>query len=100
MGLFFDDPLHEMFAANVALGLASRGGSEPGEIVSTCTRITDGDDSSWFDEWYATAERVATGAHDSAAAGHRVSAREGFLRLRRTTCSPTARSSVHQSTHA
>jgi alpha-beta hydrolase superfamily lysophospholipase len=80
MGLFFDDPLHEMFAANVALGLASRGGSEPGEIVSTCTRITDGDDSSWFDEWYAAAERIAAGAHDSAAAGHRVSAREGFLR--------------------
>jgi pimeloyl-ACP methyl ester carboxylesterase len=80
MGLFFEDPLHETFAANVALGTISRGGAEPGEIIATCARITDGDDDSWYDEWCATADHVAAAGRAAAAAGHAVSAREALLR--------------------
>ena len=53
MGLFFDDPLHEMFAATIALGQTSHEGAEPGEIMATCARISDGDDDSWYAEWSA-----------------------------------------------
>ena len=59
MGRYFDDPLHEFFAAGLAFGLTSKGGVEPGEINGTCSRITDGDDGSWFDEWCATADHIA-----------------------------------------
>jgi pimeloyl-ACP methyl ester carboxylesterase len=80
MGLFFDDTLHETFAAETALGLVPLGGAEPGEVVTTCASITDGDDDSWHEAWYATAERVAAAAQQSATAGHATSAREAFLR--------------------
>jgi pimeloyl-ACP methyl ester carboxylesterase len=76
----FNDELHEWLAAEVALGMISHGGAEPGEIISTCARIIDGDDTSWFDEWTATAARLAGSAEASRAAGHAVSAREAFLR--------------------
>ena len=54
--LLFDDELHESLAAHTALGMVSHGGGEPGEIISTCARIADGDDASWFSEWSRTAE--------------------------------------------
>jgi len=77
---FFTDELHEWLAAEFALGMISRGGAEPGEVISTCARITDGDDTSWYDEWTATAGRLASLAEASRVAGHAVSAREAFLR--------------------
>ncbi|MFI5645453.1 alpha/beta hydrolase family protein [Kitasatospora sp. NPDC051705] len=55
-------------------------GADFGEVVSTADRITEGDYSSWYTEWMATADRVAGQAEESLAAGHRVSARDGFLR--------------------
>ncbi|MEW6555150.1 MAG: hypothetical protein AB1384_12800 [Actinomycetota bacterium] len=36
--------------------------------------------NSWYEEWYATAERVRGIADDGMAAGHEVSAREAYLR--------------------
>ena len=80
MGLFFSDPLHEDFAATLALGQISHGGAEPGEIIATCGLITDGDDSSWYENWCATADSVAATAETSAAAGWDVSARAAFFR--------------------
>jgi pimeloyl-ACP methyl ester carboxylesterase len=80
MGLFFTDALHEWLAGGTALGLAAVGGAQPGEIATTCALISDGDDSSWYDAWYGTAERVAATARESAASGHRTSARDAFLR--------------------
>jgi len=80
VGHFFDDPLHEFFAATLAFGLTSKGGVEPGEISATCSRIADGDDGSWYDEWCATADRIAAAGRASAAAGHRVSARDALIR--------------------
>jgi pimeloyl-ACP methyl ester carboxylesterase len=80
MGLFFDDPLFEEFTSTLALGLASHGGAELGEVQATCARIVDGDDQSWFEAWRATADRLVEAGDSSAAGGHRVSARESYLR--------------------
>ncbi|MGI5450640.1 alpha/beta hydrolase family protein [Streptomyces sp. CA-243310] len=56
------------------------GGADFGEVVSTGERITEGDYDSWYVEWMATADRVSGEAEKALAAGHRVSARDGFLR--------------------
>ncbi|WP_329467236.1 alpha/beta hydrolase family protein [Streptomyces sp. NBC_01431] len=56
------------------------GGADFGEVVSTGERITEGDYASWYTEWLATADRVSGEAEKALAAGHRVSARDGFLR--------------------
>ncbi|MFD5575551.1 alpha/beta hydrolase family protein, partial [Streptomyces cadmiisoli] len=56
------------------------GGADFGEVVSTASRITEGDYDSWYTEWFATAGRVSSEAEKALAAGHRVSARDGFLR--------------------
>ncbi|MFG2415515.1 alpha/beta hydrolase family protein [Streptomyces goshikiensis] len=56
------------------------GGADFGEVVSTAARITEGDYDSWYTEWFTTAGRVSSEAEKALAAGHRVSARDGFLR--------------------
>ncbi|MEV7730387.1 alpha/beta fold hydrolase [Streptomyces sp. NPDC087917] len=56
------------------------GGADFGEVVSTGERITEGDYDSWYVEWMATADRVSGEAEKALAAGHRISARDGFLR--------------------
>ncbi|MFE9411381.1 alpha/beta hydrolase family protein [Streptomyces sp. NPDC006704] len=56
------------------------GGADFGEVVSTGDRITEGDYDSWYTEWSATADRVSAEAEKALAAGHEVSARDGFLR--------------------
>ncbi|MER5887890.1 alpha/beta fold hydrolase [Streptomyces sp. NPDC001941] len=62
------------------LGHIAYGGADFAEVATTAQRITPGDYDSWHDEWLATADRVAGQARDSLAGGHRVSARDGFLR--------------------
>ena len=56
------------------------GGADFGEVLSTVQRIAEGDYDSWHDEWLATADRIAAEAGHALARGHRVSARDGFLR--------------------
>ncbi|MFE2526642.1 alpha/beta fold hydrolase [Streptomyces sp. NPDC059382] len=56
------------------------GGADFGEVVSTAGRIKEGDYDSWYEEWLATADRVADEARRALDAGHAVSARDGFLR--------------------
>ncbi|GAA3546066.1 alpha/beta fold hydrolase [Amycolatopsis ultiminotia] len=63
-----------------SLGHIAYGGADFGEVVTTAGRIVSGDYDSWHDEWLLTADRVATRAHRSLAGGHRVSARDGYLR--------------------
>jgi alpha-beta hydrolase superfamily lysophospholipase len=79
MGLFFDDPMYER-QATATLGYAFYGGSEPGECLATVQRIEEGDAESWHREFNVTADRLFALAEKSAAAGHRVSAREAYLR--------------------
>ncbi|MEU3985145.1 alpha/beta fold hydrolase [Streptomyces sp. NPDC026672] len=63
-----------------AAGFAPYGGADLGEIVTTARRIGEGDEESWHRSWKATAERVREIADRALADGHRVSAREAFLR--------------------
>ena len=76
--IFSDPELH--FQLVRALGDTAYGGADIGECLSTAERITEGDVDSWYEEWYATAERVRGIAEESMAGGHEVSAREAYLR--------------------
>jgi pimeloyl-ACP methyl ester carboxylesterase len=80
MGLFFDDPLFEEFSVGLGLGLAPDGGGTVGEIQATSALIEDGNDDSWFGAWRDLADRLVKAGDESAAGGHRVSAREAYLR--------------------
>ena len=76
----FPDNIQFWFESKRAFGASSYGGSEFGEVLATTQRIVSGDFDSWYDEWNATAERIAKEATAQLARGHRVSARDGFLR--------------------
>lgn len=68
------------FEFQLALGGVWYGCGDVGELLSTASRITDGDADSWCEQWTATADRLAAVADDCAAGGHRVSARAAYLR--------------------
>src|SRR5215469_6071695 len=56
------------------------GGADIGEVMATAARITPGDPDSWYREWRALADRIATIADKSAADGHAASASGAYLR--------------------
>jgi hypothetical protein len=62
------------------LSQAPYSGSEIGECYATARLIEDGDNESWLTEWQKTARRVEGAARECLDGGHRVSAREAFLR--------------------
>lgn len=78
--LLFPDNIQFWYETVRAFGAASYGGSEFGEVLSTASRIVSGDFDSWYDAWNGTAERVSNEAAGQLAHGHRISARDGFLR--------------------
>jgi hypothetical protein len=77
---FFPDNIEYWFEAKRAFGAASYGSSEFGEVMASLSRITSGDDEGWYNEWNATAERISAEDDAQLAAGHRVSARDCYLR--------------------
>ena len=76
----FPDNVQFWFETKRAFGASSYGGSEFGEVLATSSRIVSGDFDSWYDEWNATAKKVAEEAEQQLARGHRISARDSFLR--------------------
>ncbi len=76
---FFKDEQFD-FDLQLVLGGVYYQAADVGEVLSTASRIEDGDAESWFGEWRATGERVLRTAGDCEAAGHLVSAREAYLR--------------------
>jgi hypothetical protein len=68
------------FMTEIVLGASAYRAAETGEVLATAGRIKDGDYGSWVGEWEATADRVRAAATTSEDAGHRVSAREAYLR--------------------
>lgn len=62
------------------LGLAPNGLTDIGEVLDTGTRIVAGNETSWFEEWLRTAERVEDYGHQALARGHEESAAAHFLR--------------------
>lgn len=63
-----------------AAGFAVDGGADLGEVLVTARAIAEGDEVAWHREWKALADRVANLGDDSLKKGHKVSAREAFLR--------------------
>ena len=61
-------------------GFSVDGGADLGEILITAAAIGEGDEEAWHREWKATADRVAGLGELSLRAGHKVSAKEAFLR--------------------
>jgi hypothetical protein len=64
----------------IALGQAYERAADVGECFATAARISDGDFDSWFDAFFALAQRVHADAGASDANGQTDSAREGYLR--------------------
>ena len=77
--LFFTDPAFEFETRNV-LGNVHYGCADVGEVLATVAAITDGDDSSWVAQWQGLARRVEAIAASTQTRGHKVSARNAYLR--------------------
>lgn len=63
-----------------AIGATLSYGADIMECLSTAYRITEGDFESWYEEWHKTAERVHNIADEALDKGHKVSARQAYLR--------------------
>jgi pimeloyl-ACP methyl ester carboxylesterase len=80
MPLLSANPLWEQFATRT-LYMATYGGADFGECITTMAHVGDeGDAAEWSRQWTVTADRVAEAGRVSEEAGHRVSAREAYLR--------------------
>jgi predicted alpha/beta-fold hydrolase len=79
MKLIFQD---EEFSFQLlrAIGYSYYGGADIGECLSTAYRIKEGDFESWYKEWLNTANRVKSYADNSLSKGHKISARDAYLR--------------------
>ena len=62
------------------IGRGNYGGSAVGECYETASRIVDGDFQSYTNAWEVTAKRVEAIGWDCLKKGHKVSARDAFLR--------------------
>jgi dienelactone hydrolase len=80
MRFMFDTDEAFSFETLRAVGYAPYGGADIGEVMATAARITPGDPESWYREWLALADRIATIADKSAADGHAASASSAYLR--------------------
>jgi pimeloyl-ACP methyl ester carboxylesterase len=78
-GLLSDHPLWETFGSR-PLAAVQYGGADIGEVTSTIDRIGDDGTDRWYQEWTVTASRLADIGDAATTRGHRVSAREAYLR--------------------
>jgi Esterase FrsA-like len=78
--VLFPDDTSFWFETLRVLGATAYGGGDIGEVLTTAQAIIPGDYDSWYGQWLATADRIATEAEKSYAAGHLVSAHDGLLR--------------------
>ncbi|WP_322008963.1 alpha/beta hydrolase family protein [Paraburkholderia sp. J12] len=78
--LLFPDDSQFWFETQRVFGAAEYGGALFGEVLSTASRITPGDYDSWYVEWNTVADRVSKEAAAQLARGHKVSARDSYLR--------------------
>ena len=80
MQFIFDTDESFSFETLRAVGYTAYGGADIGEVMATAARITPGDWDSWYQEWLALADRIATIADKCAADGHAASASSAYLR--------------------
>lgn len=79
MKIVFQDPTFSLQLLR-ALNETYYKGAAIGECLSTAYRIKEGDFESWHQEWLKTAKRVHKQADNSLAAGHKIRARDAYLR--------------------
>lgn len=79
MELVFQDPTFSLQLLRVLNEIYYKG-ADIGECFSTAYRIREGDFESWHQEWLKTAKRIHKYAEDCLAAGHKISARDAYLR--------------------
>lgn len=77
--IHFDDDEMD-FILQWVLGSTPLGGCEIGEAFYTAGQIEDGNPTSWQNQWAIMAERTEKRGNKSAEGGHKVSAREAYLR--------------------
>ena len=80
LGFRFHDPSMDFVFGSLALGAAVNHGVEIGEAFATAQTIIDGDAASWRAAWLRTAALVEARGEKAIAGGHRISARDQFLR--------------------
>jgi len=76
---FFTDPTFAFEFMRI-LGESSYGGADVKECLAAASAIADGDIESWHLAWIALADRLHQDADACLARGHRVSARDAYLR--------------------
>ena len=80
MGYHFYKDLDFNFRVQCLVGGAPFGVAEPGEVFTALEQIRDKDDVQWFDAFDTLAGRIEAIADQALADGHKVSAREAYLR--------------------
>ena len=76
----FPDDAQFWFETVRMFGADEYGGAAFGEVLATSARIKAGDYDSWYDAWNAIADRIAGEGDAQLATGHKVSARDSYLR--------------------
>jgi len=76
----FADDVQFWFETQRIFGAAEYGGALFGEVLAASSRIKPGDYDSWYDAWNESADRIAKEAAEQLARGHRISARDSYLR--------------------
>lgn len=79
MGFLMSDEFLDEFAVR-ALTYTNYGGADLGECISTAKRVQGGDVDSNYQAWVATGDRLFAIGQACEQKGHRVSAREAYLR--------------------
>jgi alpha-beta hydrolase superfamily lysophospholipase len=78
--LLFKDDSEFWFEISRLFGAAEYGGAEFGEVIAIAKNIKSGDYDSWYDAHCAFADRLADEADGQLKKGHKISARDNFLR--------------------
>ena len=76
----FPDDAQFWFETVRMFGADEYGGASFGEVLATSGRIKAGDYDSWYDAWNGIADRLAGEGEAQLTKGHKVSARDSFLR--------------------
>ncbi len=79
MKLFFDDVDFDGQLQR-SIGKADSGMANVGECLAIAQQITPGDRDSWYEAWSTFAGQLVKQGEKASAAGHKVSARNAFLR--------------------
>jgi alpha-beta hydrolase superfamily lysophospholipase len=77
--IVFSDPQYS-FQTLRALGYAVSGGADVGEVFKTVYAIKEGDDESWYREWFKTAHQREKAGDTFLAQGRKISARQEFFK--------------------